>query len=535
MLTGAAEDEDLVEGLGLGADDYLSKPFAFAVLLARIAALARRAQPGIPPVLGHGDVMLDTAKRSAHRAGRPLALRPKEFGVLEVLLAAQGRVVSAEELLERVWDDAADPFTGAVKITISRLRAKLGDPRDPDRRQGRLPHMSIATRLNSRITQLAVGRHLPHRTVRIRLTLLYGGLFLLSGAALMAITYALLVNAGFVFTLQNGTSTGPGPGRPLSLARTGQPPGLPGRGARTNPSAQTMAHWRGVARCMRQHGVSGFPDPTISAPAMANHPYIGELSDRDGAIFAMPAAIEQSAAFRQAATLCGFRDAEYAKLVAADNRRRAQTLQQLLNQSGIALAGMSLLSLGLGWLVAGRVLQPLEDSYHAQRQFVANASHELRAPLTRQRALIEVALASPQANVASPRPRRSRHGQPGADGRRSTTARAPYRQPDRQRDTPQHPRRTCRHRHRNPRPARLRVDREQWPGRPARTDRASLPALPATGRRPNPPQRRLRTGTLHRQGDRRRAPCRAHRTPATGRAASPSRSRSRRHPARAQG
>ena len=128
MLTGAAEDEDLIDGLGLGADDYLAKPFAFAVLVARVAALARRAQPSIPPVLEHGDIVLDTAKRCAQRAGRPLALRPKEFGVLEVLLAAQGRVVSAEELLERVWDEAADPFTATVKITISRLRAKLGDP-----------------------------------------------------------------------------------------------------------------------------------------------------------------------------------------------------------------------------------------------------------------------------------------------------------------------------------------------------------------------------------------------------------------------
>jgi DNA-binding response OmpR family regulator len=128
MLTGAAEIEDLVDGLGLGADDYLTKPFAFAVLLARIAALARRAQPGIPPVLENGDLVLDMGRRCAHRAGRPLELRPKEFGVLEVLLAAQGRVVSAEELLERVWDEAVDPFTAAVKVTISRLRAKLGEP-----------------------------------------------------------------------------------------------------------------------------------------------------------------------------------------------------------------------------------------------------------------------------------------------------------------------------------------------------------------------------------------------------------------------
>jgi DNA-binding response OmpR family regulator len=128
MLTGAAETEDLIDGLGLGADDYLTKPFDFPVLLARIGALARRAQPSLPPVLQSGDLVLDAAKRCAHRAGRQLALTPKEFGALEVLLAAHGRVVSAEELLARVWDEQADPFTGAVKITISRLRAKLGDP-----------------------------------------------------------------------------------------------------------------------------------------------------------------------------------------------------------------------------------------------------------------------------------------------------------------------------------------------------------------------------------------------------------------------
>ena len=98
------------------------------MLLARIGALARRAQPSIPPLLEHGDVVVDTAKRCAQRAGRPLTLRPKEFAVLEMLLAAQGRVVSAEELLARVWDENTDPFTATVKITISRLRAKLGEP-----------------------------------------------------------------------------------------------------------------------------------------------------------------------------------------------------------------------------------------------------------------------------------------------------------------------------------------------------------------------------------------------------------------------
>jgi DNA-binding response OmpR family regulator len=128
MLTAAATSEDLVDGLGLGADDYLAKPFDFPVLVARIGALVRRAQPATPPVLRHGDVTVDTAQRRAYRADRPLELTPKEFGVLELLLASQGRTLSAEELLERVWDEFADPFTNAVKITISRLRAKLGDP-----------------------------------------------------------------------------------------------------------------------------------------------------------------------------------------------------------------------------------------------------------------------------------------------------------------------------------------------------------------------------------------------------------------------
>jgi DNA-binding response OmpR family regulator len=128
MLTAAATTEDLVDGLGLGADDYLAKPFEFPVLAARIGALLRRSQPAIPPVLRSGDLVVDTARRRALRADRPLDLKPKEFGVLELLMAAQGRTVSAEELLERVWDEAADPFTSAVKITISRLRAKLGEP-----------------------------------------------------------------------------------------------------------------------------------------------------------------------------------------------------------------------------------------------------------------------------------------------------------------------------------------------------------------------------------------------------------------------
>jgi DNA-binding response OmpR family regulator len=128
MLTAAGTMDDLVDGLELGADDYLPKPFDFPVLVARIGALYRRAQPALPPVLRHDDVELDPAQHRVRRGSRQLELSPKEFGVLELLLASAGRAVSAEELLERVWDEAADPFTNAVKVTVSRLRSKLGQP-----------------------------------------------------------------------------------------------------------------------------------------------------------------------------------------------------------------------------------------------------------------------------------------------------------------------------------------------------------------------------------------------------------------------
>jgi len=128
MLTAATTIRDRVEGLGLGADDYLPKPFDFAELVARVRALGRRSAPALPPLLESGDITLDPNRRVAFRAGRRLDLSPKEFAVLECLLQAQGRVVPAEEMLERVWDEAADPFTTAVKTTIRRLRAKLGDP-----------------------------------------------------------------------------------------------------------------------------------------------------------------------------------------------------------------------------------------------------------------------------------------------------------------------------------------------------------------------------------------------------------------------
>jgi DNA-binding response OmpR family regulator len=128
MLTAAGTVEDRVNGLRLGADDYLPKPFAFAELVARIRALGRRSGAPVPPALEHGDLSVDPTHRLATRGGARLALTPKEFALLEYLLGAKGRVVSAEELLEHVWDENADPFTTTVKVTIRRLRAKLGDP-----------------------------------------------------------------------------------------------------------------------------------------------------------------------------------------------------------------------------------------------------------------------------------------------------------------------------------------------------------------------------------------------------------------------
>ncbi len=145
MLTASGTLADRVRGLGIGADDYLTKPFAMAELVARIHALSRRSRRPLPPTLVVGDVQLDCARRAVSRGGRPIALSPKELAVLEVLLRADGAVVSSEEILERAWDDATDPFTNAVRMTVSRLRAKLGEP----------PVIETVTPVGYRIGELA--------------------------------------------------------------------------------------------------------------------------------------------------------------------------------------------------------------------------------------------------------------------------------------------------------------------------------------------------------------------------------------------
>ena len=349
MLTAAAATEDLVDGLGLGADDYLPKPFDFPVLVARIGALFRRAQPAIPPVLCCGDLVVDTARRMAWRAGRPLDLAPKEFGVLELLLAAGGRTVSAEELLERVWDENADPFTAAVKITVSRLRAKLGEP------------PLIDTRAKVRV---------PDR-----------GAAMSPGCALTVGTASQAAAAD--------RAAAPDP-----VVRRAVP-GLRGR-----PASRHLRPGR----------------PGLRRPDRGQRPV-------------RPRAV-------------GASDGRSASSVHGHGGERP-ILHELLTRSEMALAVMAVLSVALGWLVAGRALRPvrtitaaarqisvtslsdrlalrgpddelkelgdtfdgllarLEASFRAQRQFIANASHELRTPLARQRVISQVALADPGATVES--------------------------------------------------------------------------------------------------------------------------------------
>ena len=323
MLTAADSLDDVVDGLTLGADDYLPKPFEWKELVARIRALARRAGRARPAVLRRGDLELDPARRSVTRAGDELDLTPKEFGVLEALMSADGAAVSAEDLLQQVWDEHADPFTNTVRMTVMTAAAqarRAGGARDGHGR--RLPGL------------------MPRPTVRLRLTLLYAGVFLLASAALLTVSYILVRNN----VTADHVSVGSGPADELR---------------------------RAIQR---------------------------EVAD--------------------------------------------DALQRLRVQYAIALAAMTALSVLLGWLVAGRVLRPLQQitatarrvsqdtlderialegprdelkeladtfdamlerlsgAFASHRRFVANASHELRTPLTVMRTELEVTLADPDATNA---------------------------------------------------------------------------------------------------------------------------------------
>ena len=196
MLTASGTVEDKVSGLALGADDYLAKPFAFVELVARVRALGRRTTPAAPPVLTAGDIELDSAKRTVTRDGELIDLTRKEFGVLETLLMAQGSVVSSEELLDRVWDENADPFTTTVRVTMMTLRRKLGEPAIIDTVVGsgyRIDPAALATGRRSRRVRARV--KLFRSTLRVRMALLYGGLVLLVGVSLLFTSLVLLDRA----------------------------------------------------------------------------------------------------------------------------------------------------------------------------------------------------------------------------------------------------------------------------------------------------------------------------------------------------
>src|SRR5580693_8184660 len=365
MLTAASSVKDRVEGLGPAADDYLPKPFDFTELVARVQALGRRPGAAKPEHLGYRDLTVDPEKGLADRAGRRLALSPKEFAVLEYLLAAEGRPVSAEELLERVWDQATDPFTTTVKATVTRLR----------------------------------------------LTALVGGLFLVTGTALAAVTYALFERA-----TEYRTPSLPRIPRTPTIKNLQLPAPLGQAFYRLSQFQNQLAQ--------TQHQMAGLA--------------VGPLARQDQQLTQAQQQLirdqhQLALSVRQLAQSVH----QLAQTGTVQAAQRATDAHQLLVNSGIALGIVAVLALLAGWLVAGWMLRPirtitrtarrisstslherlaldgpqdelkelgdtlddlfarLEAAFEAQRHFVANASHELRTPLTAERTLLQVALDDP--------------------------------------------------------------------------------------------------------------------------------------------
>src|SRR6266498_1438687 len=343
MLTAAAAVKQRVAGLGLGADDYLTKPFAFAELAARIQALGRRARPAAPPVLERAGIRLDPYRRTVTRDGQPVALSRKEFAVLAELLRAEGGVVSAEQLLEKAWDEHIDPFTGVVRFTIMMVRRKLGDP----------PIIETVPGAGYRIP-MTNPRRRRRSTVRTRLTVLYAGAFFLAGAALVVVMYFVLRAA-----LDRQVT-----------ARVGIAEHLP----TAESSSQQSAHeeQEALRAQFRQDR-----DDTLNTMLIASLAALGGV----GVIA------------RGFGWLLAGRALHPLQHVTATARRVAdRSLHERIALDGPDDEIKDLAD------TFDAMLERLDRSFDSQRRFVANASHELRTPLAINRTLIEVALDNPQAS-----------------------------------------------------------------------------------------------------------------------------------------
>ena len=224
MLTAADRLDDKASGFELGADDYLTKPFELRELVLRLRALDRRRAHHRPPVREIAGLRLDPFRREVYRDGRYVALTRKQFAVLEVLVAAEGGVVSAEELLERAWDENADPFTNAVRITVSALRKRLGEPWLIATVPG-VGYRIDAARAPAERSAVA---RAPGLSVRLKLTLSYAGFLMVAGALLLATVWVFLLR--YVPDQRDASARGPGRAPPAPTSSTPSPRGRPGAG-----------------------------------------------------------------------------------------------------------------------------------------------------------------------------------------------------------------------------------------------------------------------------------------------------------------
>jgi DNA-binding response OmpR family regulator/signal transduction histidine kinase len=338
MLTAADEVDEKIDGLSIGADDYLGKPFVFAELVARIRALARRSAPPLPPVLERAGIRLDPRRRSVTREGRPVSLTKKEFTVLEELLRADGAVVSAEDLLDKAWDEHIDPFSNIVRVTMATLQEARRPAGDRDRDRRGVP--VVKTLRGLRVS------------LRTRLTLIYGSLFLLTAVSLVAVTYFIArraVEARFQVIIR-----GVPPEDVLGQVPGGEQTGIVKRTFIRQVEAQRDAI---LGQLLQGTAV------TVVV--------LGLLAIVIGYVVAG-------------------RTLRPLQTVTATARRLSEsTLHERIGLRGPRDEIKELADTFDG------MLDRLHRAFDSQKRFIANASHELRTPLAINRTVLEVALAKP--------------------------------------------------------------------------------------------------------------------------------------------